>query len=115
MTVECDRVGGVNLAQGVCDTEVPPPVVQRAIQAIREVLAGSLNVNIDLSIGVPDTVWPVRVDKSELELALVNLTVNARDAMPNGGRLSITGDNVLLLVEDTPEGLSAVTSAGRSQ
>jgi PAS domain S-box-containing protein len=85
-----------------------PTVVSPAetIQAIREVLAGSLNVNIDLSIGVPDTVWPVRVDKSELELALVNLMVNARDAMPNGGRLSITGDNVLLLVEDTPEGLS---------
>ena len=36
MTVECDRVGGVNLAQGVCDTEVPPPVVQRAIEAIQE-------------------------------------------------------------------------------
>ncbi len=85
-----------------------PTVVSptETIQAIREVLAGSLNVNIDLSIGVPDTVWPVRVDKSELELALVNLTVNARDAMPNGGRLSITGDNVLLLVEDTPEGLA---------
>jgi aminotransferase len=36
MTVECDRVGGVNLAQGVCDTEVPSPVVQRAIEAIHE-------------------------------------------------------------------------------
>jgi aminotransferase len=36
MTMECDRVGGVNLAQGVCDTEVPAPVVARAIQAIRE-------------------------------------------------------------------------------
>ena len=36
MTVECDRVGGVNLAQGVCDTEVSAPVVRRAIEAIRE-------------------------------------------------------------------------------
>ena len=34
MTVECDRVGGVNLAQGVCDTEVPAPVVENAIKAI---------------------------------------------------------------------------------
>ena len=85
-----------------------PTVVSPAetIEAIREVLSGSLNVNTELSIGVPDTVWPVRVDKSELELALVNLTVNARDAMPAGGQLSIIGDNVLLLVEDTPEGLS---------
>jgi PAS domain S-box-containing protein len=85
-----------------------PTVVSPAetIEAIREVLFGSLDVNSELSIGVPDTVWPVRVDKSELELALVNLAVNARDAMPNGGRLSISGDNVLLLVEDTSEGLT---------
>jgi len=36
MTVECDRVGGVNLAQGVCDTDLPAPVVRRAIEAIHE-------------------------------------------------------------------------------
>jgi aminotransferase len=34
MTVECDRLGGVNLAQGVCDTELPAPVARRAIEAI---------------------------------------------------------------------------------
>lgn len=34
MTVECDRIGGVNLAQGVCDTEVPAPVIENAIKAI---------------------------------------------------------------------------------
>jgi aminotransferase len=36
MTVECDRIGGVNLAQGVCDTEVPSPVVESAIRAIHD-------------------------------------------------------------------------------
>lgn len=36
MTMECDRMGGVNLAQGVCDTEVPAPVAEGAIQAIRD-------------------------------------------------------------------------------
>lgn len=36
MTVECERVGGVNLAQGVCDTEVPRPVAERAIEAIAQ-------------------------------------------------------------------------------
>jgi aminotransferase len=35
MTMECDRVGGVNLAQGVCDTDVPEPVAEGAIEAIR--------------------------------------------------------------------------------
>ena len=39
MSVECDRIGGVNLAQGVCDTELPPPAAQGAIDAIN----GGLN------------------------------------------------------------------------
>jgi aminotransferase len=36
MTTECDRIGGINLAQGVCDTPVPAPVEEEAIRAIRE-------------------------------------------------------------------------------
>ncbi len=36
MTVECDRMGGVNLAQGVCDTELPAPVADGAVDAIAE-------------------------------------------------------------------------------
>ena len=36
MTVECDAVGGVNLAQGVCDTPLPAPVLEAAIQAIHD-------------------------------------------------------------------------------
>jgi CheY-like chemotaxis protein len=76
------------------------------IEAIRDVLSGSLHVNVALSIDVAQTTWPVCVDKSELELALLNLTVNARDAMPDGGRLSISAANVDLLPDDTPEGLT---------
>src|SRR5580658_4961833 len=41
-----------------------------AVNALRDVLAGSLNVNIELLIDVPKTTWPIRADKSELELAL---------------------------------------------
>jgi len=36
MTVACDQMGGVNLAQGVCDTEVPAPVAARAVEAIAQ-------------------------------------------------------------------------------
>jgi aminotransferase len=36
MTAECDRIGGINLAQGVCDTPVPTPVQEAAIQAIHD-------------------------------------------------------------------------------
>jgi len=36
MSIECDRIGGVNLAQGICDTPVPAPVEEAAIRAIRD-------------------------------------------------------------------------------
>ncbi len=77
-----------------------------AVAAIRDVLAGTLHVNIALSVDVAQAIWPVRVDKSELELALVNLTVNARDAMPSGGHLSISAANAMLESEVAPEGLA---------
>ena len=74
------------------------------VAAIRDVLAGTMHVNIEFSIDVPATTWPVCVDKSELELALVNLAVNARDAMPDGGRIAITALNVSLSAHDVPNG-----------
>jgi PAS domain S-box-containing protein len=84
-----------------------PTVISPAdtVTGIRDVLAGSLHVNIALALDVPAAVWPVRVDKSEAELALVNLVVNARDAMPEGGRLSISAENVRLAPEDARDGL----------
>src|SRR6185437_6654652 len=50
-------------------------------------------------------VWPVNIDESEFELALVNISLNARDAMPKGGALVITAENVSLVPEDTEAGL----------
>jgi PAS domain S-box-containing protein len=77
-----------------------------AVQAIRDVLAGSMHVNIEFKIDVANAIWPICVDKSELELALVNLAVNARDAMPEGGRITISAANVHLHPGDLPEDIS---------
>ncbi len=77
-----------------------------AIAAIRDVLAGSMHVNIQFQIDVPKSTWPICVDKSELELALVNLAVNARDAMPEGGRITIAADNVHVHSGDLPEDIA---------
>jgi PAS domain S-box-containing protein len=74
-----------------------------AIHAIRDVLAGSMHVNIQFQIDVPKSTWPICVDKSELELALVNLAVNARDAMPDGGRITIAAENVHVRPTELPE------------
>ena len=85
-----------------------PMVIDPAetVGAIRDVLTGSMHVNIEFRIDVPATTWPVSVDKSELDLALVNLAVNARDAMPDGGRIVIAAENVHLADGSGPEGLA---------
>ncbi|HEV2626536.1 MAG TPA: PAS domain S-box protein [Xanthobacteraceae bacterium] len=77
-----------------------------AIHAIRDVLTGSMHVNIQFQIDVPRSTWPVCVDKSELELALVNLAVNARDAMPDGGRITIAAENVHIRPGELPKDIS---------
>ncbi len=61
--------------------------------ATRELLASSAGSQVQLEIRPDDAAWPVEVDLSEFELALVNLVVNARDAMPQGGRIILTAEN----------------------
>jgi PAS domain S-box-containing protein len=77
------------------------------VQAVREMLGSSLRGDIELECEMPDGLWPVEVDLSELELALVNVAVNARDAMPEGGTITLSARNVTLelgAVDDRLEG-----------
>ena len=65
--------------------------------APREALARVLPVGIRLRLELTPGLPAARADRSQLELALVNLAVNARDAMPGGGKLTIeTGASVEL-------------------
>jgi CheY-like chemotaxis protein len=64
--------------------------------SFREPLDASLGEAVELQLDLPDSVWPVEVDPGELELALLNLTVNARDAMPNGGTVVVSARNAVL-------------------
>jgi CheY-like chemotaxis protein len=56
-------------------------------------IGSSLQGDIELECEMPDGLWPVEVDLSELELALVNVAVNARDAMPEGGTITLSARN----------------------
>lgn len=49
--------------------------------------------------------WPVQVDESEFELALINLVINARDAMPGGGSIAVSAENVHLRRGEAPQEL----------
>src|SRR5215470_16186659 len=66
----------------------------QTIGAFRDVLSSSARGKIDLQTEIPSNTWPVSIDVPEFELALVNLVVNARDAMPEGGSIRVTADNL---------------------
>jgi PAS domain S-box-containing protein len=66
-------------------------------------LRPSLRTNIEVVLETSDQLWNIDADASALELALLNLGFNARDAMKSGGTLRISASNQVL--EGTPEGL----------
>ena len=66
------------------------------IGAIKEVLSAGLGSSVRLAFDIDRDTWPIKADISELETALLNLVVNARDAMPDGGTVTIGARNVTL-------------------
>ena len=79
--------------------------LSQRLPSLRELLLRSLGGGIEVKVDVPDGVCAIRIDPSEFELAILNLAVNAKDAMPNGGTLSIRAKPVTLKGEATEEGL----------
>jgi len=73
-----------------------PLDVNKFIAAEVEFLQRSLGETIEVEAVGSAGVWPVEVDAHQLGAALLNLAVNARDAMPNGGKLTIETSNALL-------------------
>ncbi|WMT77964.1 MASE1 domain-containing protein [Bradyrhizobium sp. Ash2021] len=65
-----------------------------SIKNMRTMIESSLRGNIVYNENIGDGVWPVKVDLAELELAIVNIAVNARDAMPNGGTFTLSVNEV---------------------
>jgi PAS domain S-box-containing protein len=64
------------------------------LSGMREMLDASLGGDIHVEMTFAPEVWPVEVDAGEMELAVLNLCVNARDAMSKGGAIIISADNV---------------------
>jgi PAS domain S-box-containing protein len=81
------------------------------LETLRDVLNSGLGSTVTLAIDVAEDVWSIVVDPNELETALVNLVINARDAMPEGGSVIISARNiedqarVAISVEDTGVGI----------
>jgi signal transduction histidine kinase/ActR/RegA family two-component response regulator len=64
------------------------------LQGMRAMLDGSLGGNIDVQMHFAPDTWPIEVDTGEMELAILNLCLNARDAMADGGIITISVENV---------------------
>jgi len=103
--------------------------VQKLIPDMMDFLRQSIGPSVSIMVDIRPDVQPIKIDANQLELAIMNLAVNARDAMPNGGTLTIAcrnetadfsskppsalppGEYVRLSVVDTGEGMSEATRA----
>jgi PAS domain S-box-containing protein len=108
-----------------------PTDIAVLLDSMHSLIERSMGGLIELDINVAADTWPALVDPVQLELAIVNLAINARDAMPVGGQLSLSaenavvaqsgmpgipanldpGDYVLISVTDTGAGMTAETLA----
>ena len=97
----------------------------RLIDSMQRMLWRTLREDIEIRIALAPDLWPAFADPGQLESAILNLAINARDAMPNGGGLSIStanvavdehyrdrypevtpGNYILIAVTDTGEGMA---------
>jgi PAS domain S-box-containing protein len=75
----------------------PQPVVVRTlIASLRPMLVQLLGPDITLTEELSPDLWTLRADPNQLELSLLNLAANARDAMPDGGRLRLAARNATI-------------------
>jgi PAS domain S-box-containing protein len=70
-----------------------PTDVNRLVAGMADLIRRTIGPQIDLEVVGAGGLWPTLVDASQLESALLNLVINARDAMPGGGRITIETAN----------------------
>jgi signal transduction histidine kinase len=81
-----------------------------AVDEMRSLILPMFHRDIRVRLDIPDSDLPVNTDREELELALLNIAGNACDAMPQGGRFTLSiessGDDALIRIEDTGAGMT---------
>ncbi len=86
------------------DLRPEPLDVARQIGGMRELLDRSLRGDVEVEFKLADDLWTIEADAGELELVILNLAVNARDAMPSGGTITVQAENCMALSEDGLDG-----------
>jgi PAS domain S-box-containing protein len=94
----CDRAATlVRQLLTVARRDPPAPAwlnVSQTLPRLRDLITHVLQPGIELVIESGPATWPIMADPTQLETALLNLAVNARDAMPAGGRLTVGATNI---------------------
>ena len=74
------------------------------VLTLSELLRRTIGEGVDLTTNLAHDLWPARVDPSEIENAILNLAINARDAMPEGGSLRVETQNCVISNESARQG-----------
>jgi PAS domain S-box-containing protein len=85
----------LTFARGTPEVRVPLPV-RHLMGDMDKIIRETFPRNIKLTVDAPKDLWPVLGDATQIHQALMNLCVNARDAMPNGGVLTLAAKNLTL-------------------
>ena len=81
----------------------PQSIDLKSLQdSVSDLLVHTLGGLVNFEWRMPEGIWNVFADQGQLELALMNLIINARDAMPSGGTVTILADNVTSTLEEQP-------------
>ncbi len=89
--------------------EIRPACLVEFLENATETLARTFEAKINVGIDLPSLdLWEVAIDPTEFELALINLGINARDAMPKGGRIRLAARNVAIPFADRRAALPAI-------
>lgn len=85
----------LSFARGVEGNKEPLDIIH-VVQDVQKIVADTFPKNIRFEVEAPEQLWLVAADPTQLHQVLLNLTVNARDAMPDGGRITLRLENTVL-------------------
>jgi len=88
-----------------------PERLAELAQFVGQTMGSTIAIKVDL----PADLWPVQVDDEQLQVAILNLIVNARDAMPAGGEIRISARNLRLPASANWSGWPASSSRSASR
>jgi len=105
------------------DLEINVTDIGGLVRSLEDLLSQSIGPGVDIRFHIEDRPFRAEVDVNQIELALLNLVINARDAMPDGGAVDVTveacrisgqtgladGDYVAIVVTDSGKGMDPVT------